>query len=137
MDVDVEEGRPHEYSASLRVFSDTRPLSDLVARLGSSSGGYEIGDPVSSRLLGRTHGQSMWRLESSVDRLHRLEEHIEELVGFVEKHQDRFVDLRADCHVDIFCGVFSGSTINGGFVLEPSLAGRLNVFRLPVVVEVY
>ena len=133
MEIDLQ----HEYTASLRVLSTNKSLAELIALLGDPSDGHEVGGPVSARLPGRTREGSRWDLKSTVGRARRLDEHIDELVTFVEKHRNTFARLQADCEIDIFCGVFTSDNVNGGFVLEPSLAGRLHELQLPVVVDVY
>jgi hypothetical protein len=127
----------HEYEASLRVFSTTRSLADLVVFLGDPSDGHDVGDPVSARLPGQVRTQSRWALESTVGKTRRLEEHVEELVRFVERHAAAFERLRPSCGIDLFCAVFGSDNINGGFVLEPELSGRLHELQLPLIVEVY
>jgi hypothetical protein len=133
----VETAPRHEYTASLRIFSTNKSLAELIAILGNPSDGHDVGDAISARHPERTHDASRWGLESTVGRTRRLEEHIDELVTFVENHRDIFTRLQADCEIDIFCGVFTSDNINGGFVLEPSLAGRLHELQLLVVVDIH
>jgi hypothetical protein len=66
-----------------------------------------------------------------------LDEHIDELVVFAEIHRDALDSLRADCSIDIFCGVFSGEGAQGGFALEPSLTRRLSDLQLAVEFDLY
>jgi hypothetical protein len=70
----------HEYSASLRVTSETLLLPDLVAALGEPSDGFSIGDRASARLPESTKKRHTgWSLKSKASRERPLEEQIEEL----------------------------------------------------------
>ena len=56
---------------------------------------------------------------------------------FAETHRLALDSLRADCRIDIFCGLFSGDDAQGGFTIEPSLSQRLSDLQLAVAVDVY
>src|SRR6266576_497253 len=112
----VETDPRHEYTASLRIFSKNKSLAELIAVLGDPSDGHDVGDAISSRLPERTREEARWGLKSTVERTSPLDEHIDELVTFAEDRRDLLARLRADCEIDIFCGVFTSDNINGGFV---------------------
>jgi hypothetical protein len=134
----VNEPERHEYTAALRVYSERLKFAQLEARLGKPSTGHDIGDPVSlQRPDGPKRRDAQWSLTSSIERGHPLDEHIDELVVFAEIHRDALDSLRADCSIDIFCGVFSGEDAQGGFALEPSLTRRLSDLQLTVEFDVY
>jgi hypothetical protein len=138
MSPEADEAPRHEYSATLRVSSQTLRLSQLTETLGEPSDGYDIGDPVSSRRpdSGRRR-HSMWLLESGLDRTRPLDEQIEKLVAFVEAHRQIVDSLREQCTVDIFCGLFSGDGATGGFIISPGLSTRLADVQLPVDFDIY
>jgi hypothetical protein len=128
----------HEYSARLRVTSETLLLPDLVARLGEPSHGFSIGDRVSRRLPESTRRRhTLWGLKSTAGRDRPLEEHIAELATFLEKHREALAAMPSDVEVDIFCGVFSGDDAQGGFELDEQLLRRLAALEVAVVFDVY
>jgi hypothetical protein len=134
----VNERKGHEYTASLRVSSDRLNLAELEARLGMSTEGHNIGDPVSrKRPDGPKRRHAQWSLQSSIERGRPLDEHVDELVTFAETHRDALNSLRADCSIDIFCGLFSSDGAQGGFTIEPSLSQRLSDLQLAVGIDVY
>jgi hypothetical protein len=134
--VDEQEG--HEYTAALRVSTERLKLAELEARLGKPTEGHDVGDPVSrQRSDGPKRRHAQWSLQSSTERARPLDEHIEELVTFAERHRPALDSLRADCRIDIFCGVFSGDGAQGGFTIEPSLSQRLSDLQIAVGVDVY
>ena len=134
----MDERRSHEYTATLRVFSKRLKLVELEAQLGKPTEGHEIGDPVSrQRPDGSRHQQAYWGLKSSIERTVRLDEHIDELLAFAEGHRDALDSVRASCSIDIFCGVFTGETGQGGFTFEPAISQRLGDLQLPVGFDVY
>jgi hypothetical protein len=128
----------HEYSASLRVTSDTLPLRALVAALGEPSDGFSIGDRASPRLPECTKKRhTSWSLKSKASRERLLEAQIAELASFLEEHREALAAVRADVDVDIFCGVFSGDGAQGGFELDGALLRRLADLDVVVVFDVY
>jgi Domain of unknown function (DUF4279) len=134
----VGEKEPHEYTASLSVFSETIPLRDLAAALGPPSKGYDRGEPVSRRRPdGAKREQASWFLESKGRGVRPLEDQIEDLVTFAEEHREAFAALGPSIERRIFCGVFSGENAQGGVILEPALLRRLADMDLVVVLDLY
>ncbi len=134
----VGEKEPHEYSASLSVFSDTVPLSDLTAALGRPSRGFDRGDPVASQMPdGPKRQRAGWFLESEGRRARPLEDQIADLVVFAEEHREAFDALEPRIVKRIFCGIFSGKDAQGGFTLEPGLLRRIANLDLEVAFDVY
>ena len=88
-------------------------------------------------------------LRSSSERSVPLEIHIEELVSFVEKRSAVIDELRSECRMDIFCGVFRGDLVAAarlkrfvialgcGFTLDPELTRRLAALRLGIGFDIY
>jgi hypothetical protein len=134
----VGEQKPHEYTASLSVFSETNSLRDLTAALGAPSQGYDRGTPVSRRQPdGPKRMQASWFLESKGQRVRPLEDQIGELVVAADEHRETFDALTPGPERRIFCAVFSGENAQGGFMLEPGLLGRLADLDLPLVFDLY
>jgi hypothetical protein len=133
-----DEPTRHEYTASLRVWSETLGLAELTDQLGEPSKGHDVGDPISSRRpdSGRRK-HAMWMLESGLDRTRPLDEHIEALLEAVEAQSEAFEAIREKSRIDVFCGPFSGDGAQGGFTLEPQLSARLAALSLPVGFDVY
>jgi hypothetical protein len=138
MSTEADEAPRHEYTASLRVSSQTLRLAELTATLGQPTHGHDIGDPVSSRRPNAAlHRHTMWLFESGLDRTTPVDKHIENLVAFVETHRQAVDSLRDQCMVDIFCGLFSGDGAQGGFTIEPGLSARLANLQLPLDLDIY
>ncbi|WP_394615258.1 DUF4279 domain-containing protein [Lentzea sp. JNUCC 0626] len=127
----------HEYKASLRVFSKSLALAELVAVLGEPAWGYDIGDPVGRLPDGPRRTMSYWSLGSSAERTSPLDEHIAELVAFVEAHRREFGAIRSNVEIDIFCGVFTADDAQGGFTLTTDLMRRLAELDLEVGFDLY
>jgi hypothetical protein len=132
------EQNPHEYTASLNVYSETIPLHNLTAALGPPTEAHDRGDPVSrSKPNGPKRAHTFWSLTSTGRRERPLEDQIEDLVSFAERHQHQFEALKPNPERRIFCGVFSGEDAQGGFILEPALLGRLANLDLVLVFDLY
>jgi hypothetical protein len=133
----VESPHRHEYTASLRVLSETLSLDELSHRLGAPTLGYDKGDSGTPQRP-RAPRKDAWLLESGLERSVRLDEHVAALVAFVESHRDELDGIRDACTVvDIFCGIFTGDDTQGGFAFEPELTRRLADLSLPVVFDIY
>jgi Domain of unknown function (DUF4279) len=130
---------PHEYSAALRVFSSTRRLADLTSVLGEPTDSHDLGDPVSSRNpSGPKRQRSYWAYEPPGPRTARpLDDQLAELVEFAEAHRTTLEHRRAECRVDMFCGIFSGVDAQGGFELGPALVRRLADLDLRITFDIY
>jgi hypothetical protein len=138
------EGRPervnasgqHEYTAALRVISETLRLGELTLALGQPTTSHDIGDPVGRGGGERKH--AYWGRESRIERTRPLNEHVELLLTFAEARRGSLAELRErGCRIDVFCGVFSESTAQGGWVFEPELSRRLAELGLPVSFDLY
>jgi hypothetical protein len=110
MSHESDQATRHEYTASLRVSSRAISLADMADRLGEPSSGHDIGDPISRRPGAGRRRHAMWSRDSGLDRSRPLDEHIEALVAFAEANPGAIDSLRAECDIDIFCGLFSGTT---------------------------
>jgi ubiquinone/menaquinone biosynthesis C-methylase UbiE len=128
---------PHTYKATLRVGSDSLPLAELTRRLGEPTRGWDIDEPVTPRYPERLRTNSVWTLESQLGRQAPLDEHVAPLLDFAELRRAELDELRAECWMDMFCGVFTGDAGQGGFTFEPELIKRLSDLGLAVVFDVY
>lgn len=128
------------YTASLRVFSATLALEEIVAALGEPTNSHRRGDPVSPRRDpdGRTRDHSGWFLKASgYETGQPLEDQIDELVGFAERRVEAIARIRPDCDIDLFCGAFAADTINCGVTLTPTLMARLAALDLAIYIDIY
>jgi hypothetical protein len=108
----------------------------MVAVLGSPTKSHDVGDPVGR--LGGVRKHASWALEASVGRTRPLDEHLEPLVVFAERHREELASLRAQgCRVDLFCGVFADPDAQGGWVFTPELSRRLAELELAVSFDLY
>jgi Domain of unknown function (DUF4279) len=130
--------KPHEYKASLRLFSTTLRLDDLTFALGPPSKGHDIGDPVSSRYPdGAKRKRAHWGLTSERPPTDPLHLHIVDLLDFVEARADVLTRLRPKLdQIDVFCGVFS-SDAQGGWHFDLEIMRRLVVAELEVGFDLY
>lgn len=126
------------YSAAIRIYSETMNAARITEVLGSeATSSHEAGDPVSRcRPAQGYRKQAMWMLSSSIPGSAPLEEHIVELVAFIEEKESILAEIRPECGIDIFCGVFSVDG-QGGFYLESSLTSRLGRAGVDLIVDVY
>lgn len=138
---DVIVGRPkdpHTYTASLIVGSDSLPLAEITRRLGEPTRGWDIGEPVTLRYPDAPlRKRSVWSLESRLDERTPLDAHVAPLLDFAESRRAELDELRDECWIEIFCGVFSGEDAQGGFAFEPELLTRLADLGVPVVFDMY
>lgn len=135
----VNKSSQHEYSAGLRVISETMRLAELTALLGEPSTSHDIGDLVSRRSPdGTKRKHAHWGLDAQVARTRPLDEHIETLVAFAESNRDTLRALRPHCvRLDIFCGVFAEPGGQGGWEMSPELMRRLVDLELTVGFDLY
>ena len=128
------------YTASLRVFSATLALEDIVAALGQPTTSHCRGDPVSPRRDpdGPKRERTGWRLNSTGYKTGQpLEEQVEELVLFAERHLDAIQHLRSESDIDLFCGAFAADTINCGATFTPQIMARLAALDLSIYIDIY
>ena len=66
-----------------------------------------------------------------------LEEQVEELVLFAERHLDAIQHLRSESDIDLFCGAFAADTINCGATFTPQIMARLAALDLSIYIDIY
>jgi len=125
-------------SASLHISSETIALNDICEILNTNaSHSHERGSPVSPRNPNSPLRQkNLWILNSSLEDSLPLENHIEELVTFLELKYDALKKLFSKCEIELFCG-FSSTCGQGGFVLTADLLKRISVFPIDIVLDLY
>jgi hypothetical protein len=133
----VGEKDPHEYSATLGVYSETMSLADLTAALGEPTTGYDRGDQIGRvhKDLKRKHAG--WFLESDGARVRKLEDMLADLALFMEEQAAAFETLGSRVERDIWCGIFSGEDAQGGFNFSPDLTRRLADLNVWVIFDLY
>ncbi|WP_170166404.1 DUF4279 domain-containing protein [Lentzea atacamensis] len=120
------------------MFSESLTLTELVAVLGEPTRGYDIGDLVSPRRPdGPRRTNAHWSLGSAALRTQPLDEHVAELVTFVEAHSREFDALGDKVQIDVFCGVFTADDSQGGFTLGSDLIRRLSALNLDIGFDLY
>lgn len=129
---------PHRYRAALRVSSRSVRLSELALALGPPNArSHDIGDPRSQR-SDSTWEHSAWTYAAGAGSADApLEQLIGELVEFAESRAHALRQLRSQCEMDVFCGIISGDSAQGGFAFDPSLMRRLADLELEVIFDVY
>jgi hypothetical protein len=125
-------------SAALRVRSAILQPAEITERLGiSPSDSVSKDQPISSRPGSALRGISTWLLKSSRPAEEDLDAHIVDLLDVVLPHRERFLALREQCDVDIFCGYFCSSDSQGSIIFDRSLLTRLAEMDVDVIFDVY
>jgi len=78
----------------------------------------------------------LWVLESGLDARSSIENHITQLVQFIEQKLPILEALMKDCNIDLFCGYSSGSS-QGGIMLEANLMKRLAIIPIDLMIDIY
>jgi Domain of unknown function (DUF4279) len=133
-----EETEPKKWAtASLRIFSEARTVSEITDVLGiAPSRSYMKGDPVSSARPPVVRSQSAWIYESGPGRSPDLATHLNFLVDFIEPRLEVLKMLLATCRVDLFCG-FASESGQGGTTLDNVLLARLGRLPFDLTIDLY
>jgi len=84
-----------------------------------------------------THSQQcLWVLESGKERSSPLQNHLEELLSWIESNADSLLCLRDKCSFDLFCGFSSGSG-QGGFGIASSNLLRMGELGVDLILDLY
>jgi hypothetical protein len=131
----------HEYTACIRVTSESLALADIVARLGPPlQGGHDRGDPrVKDRPKRGAWGWTLWYQDSGLPRDTRLAEHVAALAAWAQDRRDVLGELRAGgADVYVWCAIFTAEATTGEVTsLAPELLHRLAQLDLRVDLDVY
>jgi hypothetical protein len=126
--------------ATIRISSQTLSAVAMGNTLAvKATRSYEKGDLVTKRNSEEMLRQeSAWFLESSTDPSQFLDQHIHEMVIFLESNHAPLEKLAKDCKIDVVCGLFSGN-MNGNFWLDSKTIKRIAAlaFEVEIVFDVY
>lgn len=122
-----------ETKATLRIFSATRPLSELKGILGQPSRGFSKGDH--SGPGGSSRQRTFWAWESRSPQTAGLESHLQEVLVLIDSIK-AFDQIRKDCEIDVFC-MLSTTNGQGGAVVPHPLMARMAALELDLVFDVY
>jgi hypothetical protein len=126
--------------ATIRISSQTLSVVAMGNTLAvKATRSYEKGDLVTKRNSEEMLRQeSAWFLESSTDPSQFLDQHIHEMVIFLESNHAPLEKLAKDCKIDVVCGLFSGN-MNGNFWLDSKTIKRIAAlaFEVEIVFDVY
>src|SRR4051812_11358917 len=118
-------GGEHEYTACIRVTSETLRLADIESRLGpQQGGGHDLADPrVRDRPERGAWAWTLWYHDSGRPREANLDEHVATLAVWAQDHGDALADLRrAGAEVYLWCAIFPPAESTGRVTsLSPSL----------------
>jgi hypothetical protein len=126
------------HTASFRVSSTELTLSALEDALGRPGDlGRDRGTPYRpDRSKSPVREYSLWVLKSGLDEETPLEEHIDELLLFVESKMSALSQLEQTCEFEMFCG-FGSETGQGGLELSPHTVHRLAQLPINLIIALY
>jgi|tagenome__1003787_1003787.scaffolds.fasta_scaffold20442336_1 hypothetical protein len=134
-------GGGHEYTACVRVTSETLSLADIVARLGPPrEGGHDLAEPrVKDRPDRGPWGWTLWYHDSGEPREVNLDRHVAALAAWAEEHEGALGELRAaGAEVYLWCAIFTADESTGQVTsLAPALLRRIAQLDLRLDVDVY
>jgi hypothetical protein len=137
----LSSGASHEYTACIRVTSETLGLADIITRLGPpQEGGHDLREPrVRDRPERGAWGWTLWYHDSGVPRDANLDEHVAALAAWAEQQRDVFGELRsAGAQVYLWCAIFTADGSTGRVTsLSPRLLRRVAELDLRLDVDVY
>ena len=126
-------------SATLRITGDLLVPIRITQMLGSEpTDAQQKGDEI----LGRSTGQiriaktGMWLLESQTCKPEDLCGQIDEILGKLTNDRAIWAEIRRDCCIDLFCGLFMGSG-NDGISLPPDRLMALGERGIELALDIY
>jgi hypothetical protein len=122
-----------EIRATLRVFSNTLPLSMLTELLGPPSTGVPVGEAIGGR---KPREQTLWARESDLARADTLDAHLSQLLDLFSSFSGKFERVRDQCTVDLFC-MLSTPDGQGGAQVSASNMSRMAEYEAKLVLDVY
>jgi hypothetical protein len=125
-------------TAALRIHSAVLDAQAITNALQTEPTRTSIkGDLMSPRNPRSTlFGANMWVLESQLAPESSLEDHIKNLVEFIEQRLPTMKELMKNCQADLFCG-YSSDNEQGGVYLEAETIKRLTVIPIDLVLDIY
>jgi hypothetical protein len=122
-----------EIRLALRVRSEILTLPGIVRLLGAPTSGYSIGDPSNG---GKSREQTLWKLESNLERTDRLDAHLSHLLTFCEKHSGQLEQIRKECTLDFSCQL-STENGQGGAAISIATLQRIAACEVALAFDVY
>lgn len=125
-------------SASLWIGSKNRSVNEISKILDTKpdqaiSKGESLSNRNPKSPISKEH---RWTLNSKTPNFKPLENHLEEIVSYIESHQSAIQDLLSDCDLEIRCAFSSGNG-QGGFFLDSALLKRLATKSIDILVDLY
>ncbi|MEP6901672.1 MAG: DUF4279 domain-containing protein [Actinomycetota bacterium] len=133
------ENREHgKNKASLRLHSGVTSTDEISVALKMKPDVFKVkgSRAVPENIESYVYPAHLWLLESDLDEMESLDQHISRLIDFVESRAAAFKELIKTCEVDIFCGYFPDGW-TGHFALLPDLLKRLTIIPIKIMVELY
>jgi hypothetical protein len=123
--------------ATLRISSDKLSLEEITARLVvKPTESCRRGELMSRRNpRSKRFQENLWMLESPLEEDIKLAKKILGLLDFLDSKAAAVELLRADCEIDIFCGIMCGS--QGALHLTHELLARAARFPIDLVFDLY
>jgi hypothetical protein len=84
----------------------------------------------------RIRQESSWFFDSKPGEENTFNEHIEQLVFFIEKHLVQFEKLVELCHIEIYCSFFTKNS-GEGFFLSSKFLKKLTAIPIDFTVALY
>jgi hypothetical protein len=125
-------------TAALRIHSQNLAADEITTALGSEPTRTAAkGEPMSPRnLKSALFKEHLWLLSSTIAKTKPLQDHISQLLEFIEQKLPVLKELGKNCEMDLFCGYSSGNG-QGSFVLEAELLKRITVLPIDIVFDIY
>ena len=79
---------------------------------------------------------NMWVLDSRLESDHSIEDHINNLLEFIERKLPYIKELMENCQFDLFCG-YSSDSGQGRICLEAEMVKRLTVIPVDLIFDIY
>lgn len=124
---------------TLRIAGDLLVPDKVSRMLGNEpTGSQQKGDEI----LGRSTSQmriaktGMWWLEAQTREPEDMCAQIDEILGKLTNDRDIWADIRRSFSVDLFCGLFMGSS-NDGISLSPECLQALGERGIELALDIY
>jgi Domain of unknown function (DUF4279) len=124
--------------ASLRIISGISSVEKITETLKMEADSFHVkgSKAIPNHPKSYVYPTNMWSLQSDLDELESLEQHISRLVEFVESRVIAFTELIKTCEIGIFCGYFPNGW-TGNLSLSANLLKRLTIIPVKIIVKLY
>lgn len=136
--MDMEDTLESEAMVALRIASRSLKTKDIVEKLKQEpTESYDIGEPISLRGKDKlVREQCMWILESGLEKTIPFEKHLECIVDFIKKNQEKIEGLSKVCDIDLFCEYTSYES-QGGFTILGSQLDTIGKLPIDIIFDTY